>query len=251
MPMRKRKLILEAAIGGMTMALGEVRIQNFATMYEYTKATHNVCPKCGGDAKWYAPYKCEECDETFTHHSKLRKLVTDTGEDMTKPRLLQPKETAKATIYKMEAVAFAEKYADATMSEAGITADDDTAQTNIIKLVVAVERLGQVIVLRWPDTNEWRVALLTVSSSNRIILREIIPANLLTARETMRVDMSLVTEQGITEAQALLGMIPEATDETFVVNDFRTTGLGTEAAEAPTPTPKVQELSAILAQIQA
>ena len=251
MPMRKRTIVLEATIGGMPVVLGEFLIQNFASMYDYKEATQNVCPKCGGNPVWSGGYDCEDCGAHYGHHSKLKRVITAAGEEMSKPRLIPPKTKAKAQVYKYSREAFAERFADAGLSEAGITTKQDSWALNIAKLAVAVERLGQVIVLKWNDTYEERVCLVTLSESNRVILKEIIPANLLVGKETLRVDMSLITEQGISEAKQLLSLIPEATEDVFKVSDYRTTGLGEAPLEAPVQAPKVQELAEILARVKA
>ena len=250
MPMRKRTIVLEATIGGMPVQLGEFLIQNFASMHDYKEHTHLACPDCGGHPIWRGGYDCEGCGAHFGHHSELKRIVDSTGEEMAKPRLIPPKTKAKAQVYKYSREAFAERFADARLSEAGITTKQDTWALNIGKLSVAVERLGQVIVLKWNDTYEERICLVTLSASNRVILKEIIPANLLQGKETIRVDMSQITEQGISEAQQLLNLIPEATDDVFKVSDYRTIGLGEAPLEAPIQTPKVQELAQILAQLK-
>lgn len=250
MPMRKRTIVLQATIGGLPVILGEFLIQNFATMHRYLDYTSLVCPGCGTVPTWKGGYDCPECGTHYGHHSKLKRIVDITGEAVQKPRLLPPKTKAIAQVYRYSREQFSKKFADAVLSEAGITTKQDTWALNIAKMAVAVERLGQVIVLKWPDTYEERVCLVTLSESNRVILKEIIPANLLIGKETLSVDMSQITEQGITEAKQILSLIPEATDDVFKVSDYRTIGLGEAPLEAPVEAPKVQELSAILAQIQ-
>lgn len=115
-----------------------------------------------------------------------------------------------------------------------------------MKLLVAIDRLAKVIILRFNDTYEERICLLCLSMSNRVILREIIPLNLLQAEETLRVDMAAITEKEIVEAQQLIKSLPEATEETFSVSDYRTIGVETRI-EAP----KVRELKEILATVKA
>lgn len=82
--------------------------------------------------------------------------------------------------------------------------------------------------------------------SNRVILREIIPLNLLKAEETLRVDMEQVTEKDITEAQQLIKSLPKATEKLLTVSDYRTIGVETKVE-----TPKVKELREILATVKA
>lgn len=249
--MRKRTIVLQATIGGLPVTLGEFLIQNFATMHKYTEHVHNVCPDCGGNPAWTGGYDCQGCGKHFGHHSQLKRVLNGTDVEMLKPRLLPPKTKAIAQIYRYSREEFAKKFADASLSEAGITTKQEAWGLNIAKLAVAVERLGQVIVLRFNDTYETRICLVCLSESNRVVLKELIPMNLLRAKETIAVDLSKITEQGITEAKQILNLIPEATDDVFMVSDYRAIGLGEAPLEAPVEAPKVQELSAILAKIQA
>lgn len=247
--MRRRTLKVVTTFGGFSLPLGEFLIDSLASMYDYTKATRLVCPKCGLEPDRQPPYYCRECGVSYTSWSQLKRVTKDTHREFKKERLLPPKTQAVASIYRMTTAEFGEKYADATLSEAGITVKDPNSAMNLMKLVVAVERLNEVIILRWNDTYEERIALLTLSPSGRILLKEVIPMNLLRMKETLKVDMEKITEKDITEAQMLIGQIPMATDEVMTVSDFRTLGLEQVPTEA-IPTPKVQELSQILAQIK-
>ena len=239
--MRRRTLKLVAKLGGFPMVLGELMISKFAKMRE--AETELVCPNCFEKPTWKGEYICPKCNSVFNHWSKLKRILAETKEPVIQEKL---EDQAMAHVFVMKAEDFAKKYADATLEEYGVIAKDPQTAINIKKLLVAVERLGMVVVIHYNDTYEERVVLLTVSSSNRVILKEIIPMNLAEITETLRVDLESIKEQDITEAQMLLKMLPEATEETFTVHDHRTIGL----REIPLETPKVQSLNEILAQLQ-
>ena len=159
------------------------------------------------------------------------------------PRLLESGEKAVAKLYKMDIATFS-KYVDATKTEKGVTVEDEPSATNLFKLIVATERLGAVLIIRYNDTTEEVVALLTQSVSGRIILKEIVPLNLLQLKETLKLDMARITEKDIEEAKGFLHIIPEATEETLKVTDYRVGALNV----TPASEEKVLELETILAK---
>lgn len=247
MPMRRRTLRVVATLGGFPLVLGELLIEQFAKMSDWQKGTSLVCPKCGDKPKFKGGYKCEGCGSDYGHFSYLKRVDAE-GSEIVKPRLAENKEKVSAQLYRMSMTEFSDKYADATLGELGVVVKDQNSAMNLMKLVVAVERLGQVVIVKFNDTYEQRIALLSISLSNRVILKEIIPMNLLESEETLRVDMNKISDKDILEAQALLTMIPTATEEVLMVSDYRTLGR-VEAKTAETP--KVQELSEILAKVSA
>jgi hypothetical protein len=241
--MRPRKLKLVAQLGGMPLAWGEVKVQNFSRMRE--SDTTLVCPECGEKPKFSGGYHCEICDKDYNHWTKLRRILTATHEIIERDRLIDKGEIPKAHIFVMDSKEFADRYADATMNEYGIVTNDPTTAKNIRNLVIAVDRLGKVVIVRFNDTYEERIALLTRNESNRVILREIIPLNLALIQETMRINMESVTDKEVEEASQIVKMIQEADQETFIVSDYRTKGL----EEATVETAEVLDFEEILAKV--
>ena len=242
--MRPRKLKLIANLSGFPMALGVVSVKNFAHVRE--AKTDLVCRTCGKKPSYSSLYKCE-CGEEVKHWSGLNRIVSATHQIIEMVKLTQDGQPSEATVYVLDQKTYASKYADATLTEYGMIASDATTAQNVRKLLVAVDRLGMVIVIRFNDTNEQRVCLLTVSASNRVVLREIIPTNLAEISETLAIDLSLITDADINESQQLVKMLKQADDAVFAVTDYRTIGLGEVTAESP----KVQSLKEILASVTA
>lgn len=240
--MKPRTLKLVANVMGMQTAIAEVRVQNFAKEPELKDWTDLVCPKCNTKPSYQgAIYKCPKCGETFSWWGKLKRVIRDTVTEVVMPKLLGSGETATAAIYKMDLVTFS-KYADATKQEKGVTVKDDASARNLFKLLVAMERLGQVMILRYNETTEEVVAVLTTSVSSRVILKEIIPVNLAELKETLKVDMSRVSEKDVEEAKAFMGLIPEAREEQLKVSDYRVNAVKV----APVEQEQVVDLEAIL-----
>jgi len=88
-----------------------------------------------------------------------------------------------------------------------------------------------------------RVGALVLNPDDTVVLKELIPDNLVELNEeVLKADKSQVTPQEVEEAKAFLGMLPEADDSVFQVHDSRTVGL-----DAKTVSPRVMELEAIVA----
>jgi hypothetical protein len=241
--MKQRTLKVVADVMGMQTSIAVLKIQSFATEPELRAWTDLVCPKCNKKPKYSgASYNCD-CGASYSWWGKLKRVLKGTVTEVLMPRLLGSGETAVAKMFKMDIASFS-KYVDATKTEKGVTVKDEASATNLFKLIVATEKLGQVLIIRYNDTKEEVIALLTQSVSRRIILKEIVPINLLQLKETLKMDMSAISQKDIEEAKGFLKIIPEATEETLSVNDYRVGALNV----TPVSQEKVVELKAILAK---
>jgi len=248
--MQNRILLVQVQFAGMTMALGEFKITNFVKKYDYTKVTENVCPECNIKPETQKQYRCSKCGTEYSSWRKLKRVLKGTTDVVEQPRLVEEKEKAVATIYKMDALEFAKRYSDATKEDKGIVPVDTNSVQNLMNLVVAVSRFGQVIVLKWNETRQQNVALLGLSPSNRVILKEIVPRPLAQIQSSMVVDLENVTEEQITLARQLIENIPEVTDEVMTITDYRTTGMDMDAIEDVQPE-AVQSLQEVLIAMKA
>jgi len=214
-----------------------------------------ICPNCGEKPRWQGGYVCPKDNHTFGHWSQLKRVIRGTAQALSIPRLLKEKEEAVAKLSYLTTEQFAKKYVDATRKdegEKGVVLTDSASAKNLFKLLVAVEELRYVIIAKWKDTYEEVVGLLTVSQSGRILIREIIPSNLVQVRETLFIDRTAITKDEVEEAKGFVEhFIPKATDETFAVTDYRAKwkeGVPTEA-KAPEQAQKVQDIKEILAKV--
>lgn len=229
--MKNRKLKLVARVNGFETVIAEVKIQNFADEVDVKEWTELVCPICGEKPQYHGGYVCEKDNASFNHWSKLKRVIKGTAQALNIPRLLEEKEIATAYLYWLTIDEFAKNYVDATRKEDGekgiVIAEKkpDKARAmaiNVFKCVVAVEEMKYVIIAKWKDTNEEVVALLQPSASGRILMREIIPSNLVTVKETLFVDRNAITQDEVAEAGLFIKtFIPKATAETFQVTDYR------------------------------
>jgi hypothetical protein len=192
--------------------------------------------------KWQGRYECE-CGATYTHWSQLKRVLPN-GKEVVKPKLIQG-EDVEAEVYVMDKAKFSE-YSDATLTEYGLTVDDSNSANNLKKLIIALNNLNKVVILHFLDTYEERVAVLTLSLSNRIVLKELIPLNLADIRDTMKADLANITEKDIAEAEAFIKQLPQATEDLLYVHDYRLQGL----EEVPRVSPKVIELETILSKMK-
>jgi len=238
--MRPRILKIAVRISGMEMPIASVKIEKFADVIE--PETELLCPKCKQKPAWKGGYECS-CGEHYNHWSQLLRVVKATGEPITKTKFTNEKEDVVADAFIMEMKEFSE-IADATLTEYGLTVSDETSARNLRKLLVATKSLNKVVLIKYLDTYEERIAILTTSVSNRIILKEIIPLNLADIKETMHIDLSNVSQQDLAEAEQFVKLLPSAKQDLMYVSDYRTKGIA-----APKTTPKVIELEAILSKV--
>ena len=238
--MRPRILKIAVRISGMEMPIATVKIEKFADVLE--PETELLCPKCKQKPIWNGGYDCP-CGEHYGHWSRLLRVIKATGEPITKTKFTNEKEDVVADAFIMDMKQFSE-IVDATLTEYGVIVSDETSARQIKKLLIATKNLGKVVLIKYLDTFEERVAILTTSISNRIILKEIIPLNLADIKETMRIDLSNVSEQDLAEAEQFVKLLPQAKEDLLYVSDYRTKGILT-----PKTTPKVIELEAILSKV--
>lgn len=253
--MKNRKLRLVANVSGFDTLIAEVKIQNFASEIDVKDWTELVCPTCNERPTWKGGYECPKDNQTFGHWSKLKRVIKGTTKALNIPRLLKEKEEAIAKLSWLPSEEFAKKFTDATRKdegEKGIILTDSASAKNLFKLLVAVEQLKCVVIAKWNDTTEEIVGLLTVSASGRILIREIIPSNLVQVKETLFIDRKAITKQDVDEAKAFIEhFIPKATEETFTVSDYRAQWKdGFNITESPTAEPqKVADIREIMAKV--
>jgi len=267
--MRPRKLKIVVRVSGMEMPVASVRIQKFADMLK--PDTDLLCPKCKQKPEWHGGYDCVCCpacgkpmeavvvDEKgtvnfkcaedgwqdpshYNHWSQLLRVSKATGDPIVKTKFTESGKEVVADAFIMDLKEFS-SVPDATLNEYGVVVTDETSAKNLWKLLIATRNLGKVVFIRYLDTYEERVALLTTSMSSRIILKELIPMNLAQFKETMHVNFSDVTETDVAEAEAFVKMLPKATENLLNVSDYRTKGINVKPLA-----PKVLELEAILSK---
>lgn len=250
--MRNRKIKLVATISGFDTEIATIKIQNYAQEKAVSDWTELVCPICGEKTQYMGGYHCQKDNVDFNHWSKLRRVIKGTTQPLETPRLIAEKEIPKAQLTYLTKAEFAQQYTDATRKDEGekgilLVDNTDDKVKLLFKLLVAVEELDYVIVAKWNDTTEQIVGILTTSASGRILIREIIPSNLLIQKETLTLDRTKISKQEIEEAKAFVtAFIPKASAETFTVNDYR---IGVEGITQEPQTPqKALDIREILAQ---
>jgi len=267
--MRPRNLKIAVRLSGMEMPVCTLKIQKFVDVLE--PDTDLLCPKCKQKPAWHGGYDCTCCpkcgkpmekvvvDEKgtvnwrcaedgwqepshYNHWSQLLRVERVTGEPIVKTKFTEPDKDVVADAFIMDLKDFSD-IADGTLAEYGVVVTEETSAQNLRKLLVATESLKKVVLIKYLDTYEERIAILTTSISQRIILKEIIPLNLADIKETMRVDLSTVTEKDLAEAEQFVKMLPPAKQDLLYVSDYRTKGIKVKPI-----TPKVMELEAILSR---
>jgi len=245
--MQNRKLKLTAEVMGMVFPVGVVTISTYSG--ERKTEVDRFCPECG-EKPIYVGYRCPKCGSEYGHWSKLKAYIRGTLEPYVKNRLIPKTKNyvPEAKLYKMQRTGFAERYSVITKEPHPLVPEDDNTAMNLMKLAIVVETMGWVLIVKWDEAYQQNIALLSTSPSSDLVLQEIIPENLAVRKgvTTIKVDLDKATEQDIEGARMLLNNIPEASEQVFIVDDYRTQGL--EEPEQ-TESPQVLELSAILAKV--
>lgn len=248
--MRPRKIKLSISLSGFQMPIGTIKVKKFADYRGIAndtwrkKHTARICPECAKEPSWVGGYKCE-CGKTYNHWSRLKQIMKATGEALIKKKLTVKGEDVIAQAYVMSLSEFQEKCNDATAEELGIITSDSTSALNIRKLLIATKLLNVVILLRFNDTYEQKICILTTSISGRVILKDIIPANLVDIKETMKVNLNDITPEQLEEAKKFVGMLPPATEDLLTVDDYRAIGL-----DAKEVSEKVLQLEEVMKRIE-
>jgi len=225
------------------MAVGEIKVATIAKRKELSDYTDLVCPSCGATPSWKGGYDCS-CGQHYSHWSKLKRVWKETVEAVVMAKLKTEKGATPAQLYRMDKEKFLQ-YVDAALEDYGVVPLDEASARNIKKLIIAIEKFKQVVILKFNDTYEERIAVLTRSLSDRIILREIQPANLVEVVETLRMSLDGITEQDIQQTEQFIQTIAVADEETLKAHDYRAKFAPVEAQA----TAKVLELEQILAKV--
>ena len=246
--MQNRKLKLTAEVMGMVFPIGVVTISTYSQ--ERKTEVDRFCPECGEKPDWVG-YRCSKCSEEYSHWSRLKAYIKGTLKPFVMERLI-PKTKGyvpEAHLFKMDRAEFGSRYSVITKAPHPLVPEDENTAVNLSKLAIAVQRMGFVIVVRWDEAYQQNIGLLDVSMSNDLVIQEIIPENLAVRKgvTTIKVDPE-TSDEDVEGAKMLLGNIPLASEETFIVSDYRTQGL---EEPAKVESPKVMELSAILAKAKA
>lgn len=243
---RAKQLVIRAELMGMGVDIATIKIGGYARQPDLRSWTDLVCPEDFKKPTYHSSnYKCE-CGATYTTWQKLLRVKKGTTDPVEIPKLTKGNgEIERAKIYTMSFAEFS-KYADAMdpkEPERYVTAKDESTQENLVKLLLAQEIDKTAIIITFNDTTEQKIALLTTTVSGRIVLRFIIPTNLVQLAESMLVDKTKLTEKDIEEARMFLKQIPKATEETLSVSDYRVESIGVVGTKK---TEKVEKLAVIM-----
>jgi len=203
------------------------------------------CPKCQDQIpKYHQEYTCPQCNTKYSSWAKLIRK-TKGGKVITRKKYTEKDKDVIANVYMMDKVKFS-VFADATVTEYGVVIKDQVSGSNLKKLLVASKALNKVIIVTYYDVYEKVIAILTTTVTGRIILRQIVPKNLLQEKDTMKFDTEDISKEDIEETKALIKIIPTAGDEQLTTDDYRTIGLDEMEEEEQ----KVIQLEHLLAKLK-
>lgn len=197
-----KKLALQVKVAGMMgglLKLATVELLQQPTEPELKDWTELVCPNDFKKPKYVpATYKCE-CGFEAQHWSKLLRVKAGTTTEVEIPKLTREGDIQTAMVTQMAFADFVEAgYADALPKEDAerpIRPLDDTSEETLNKLLVANQMDKTAIIVKWNDSKEEKIALLTTSPSGKVVLRRIIPSNLVQVKTLgMQIDPTKIGE---------------------------------------------------------
>lgn len=222
--MKARRLVLQATVMGFSANIATIKIGNPAKEHELKDYTDLVCPQDKKKPQFeMSKYRCT-CGFSTTTWQGLLRVLKGTTTPLEMPTLTKGNSEAEiARIYKMTLEAFAKiaDYVDPKDAERPVTAEDEASIVNLYKLIVAQAETNHIIILKWNDTKEQVIALLTTTQSGKIIVRKIIPPNLVVVGDSLMLDKSKMSDKDIEEAKQFLKQIPDATKDVLEVADYR------------------------------
>ena len=277
--MAVQKLVLEAKVGammGLPLKIATINLLQQATEPELSDWTQLMCPQDFKKPKYIpARYECD-CGFKAGHWSALARVINGTRKLLEIPKLTKGNgEVEHAQVSCMPFEEFVKQgYIDALPKEDAerpIKAADDESRDNLFKLLTAQEIDKTAIIVKWNDTKEQKIALLATTPSGKIVLRRVIPSNLVQIKEAgmyldktqfnpphNHADAKDCTEkcpnfrakQDLEQArQFLKEYIPKANPKTFEVDDYRVQAIKIEATTRATSAPAKQQAMAELLQV--
>ena len=245
--MKARKLLIQATAMGMSMNLITLKIGNPAKERELSSYTELVCPKDNKKPD-YVPsgYRCG-CGFTATTWQSLKRVLKGTTTPLDMPTLTKGNgEVEVAKMYRMTVEAFAKiaDFVDPKDGDHPVTTEDDASTMNLYRVLVAQQTLNEVVILKWNDTKEEIIALLTTTLSGKIVIRKIIPPNLVIVGDSLMLDKTKLTAKDIEEAKQFMKQIAEVDEKALEVTDYRAKQL----TVAPPEKQKVISISNIMAK---
>ena len=224
----------------MTLNLATIRVGSAASEADLKSWTDLVCPNDLRKPSYVnSQYECE-CGFRASTWQKLARVIKGTSKILTMPKLAQGNGAVEiADMYRISMAKFVELGAadciDSKDAERPVICDDAESAKSLYKIMVAQESGQSVIILRWNDTTEQVIAMLALTPSGRIVLRKLIPKNLVRGLEAgLRLDISAISRDDVDQVKVFLKNIPEATEKTFEATDYRITQfdvIGTESNE--------------------
>jgi hypothetical protein len=240
---------------GMTIKIATIRIGNPASEAELKTWTELVCPNDNRKPRYEpAMYECE-CGFKASTWQKLKRVIKGTAKVLNMPKLIiGGGEVEIADMYQIPMKKFIEIGAadciDPRNAERPVLCDDPASIQSLRKILIAQESGQSQIILRWNDTTEQVIAMLALTPSGRIVVRQLIPKNLVRGLEGgIKMDKSQISQEDIDQVKIFLKQFPLATEKTFEVTDYRVKQFAAIGKETPSADSMVVAMEKMLEKV--
>jgi len=220
-----------SVLGFAGVSLGKYELKRLG---ERKIPTVNVCPKClvvPDHVKSDIAYKCPKCGSGFKSWNQLRRAVKS-GESVTPLPDRQTTRTQKANLKLLD---LNEMRGLVTKAEFAILPAGDQEKANLQKLGNMLRRYKKVALFKlvFRKGAEAHLMYVTVADDGMIMIREIVPLNLL---EPLPYGVVFADEEvDEKEVEELMQGMPKATEEDLNIKD--------EVVEALAKAPENQDLA--------
>lgn len=202
-----------SVMGFESLSLGEFRLQKLGARRIETVRT---CPSCHVPVERVKyTYECPECGREFQSWTQLERSVK-TSEGF---QALPTRDTAKTERVNLKLLDLSEVRGLVTKAEYAIVPEDEKGEENLQKLGNMLREYGKVAVFKicFMERGKKHVMYLTVSDDTMIMVREIVPLNLVEPLPHGVVFCSPEVDEE--EIDELMHAMPEAEEEDLSATD--------------------------------
>lgn len=254
---RVKKLKLAVKVGELVTFLGEVKIEPYGKPKELPTIRVTPCCHVKPQACQEPPFEgryaayCYVCPQCGAKYSDWRQLIEVDARTLN-PIVEMIPGSDKGVMYlyafdeyELEGIELVD------IETYTIIPLDSQTKKNVIAFAKGSGLGGKILIGKWHDGRIWHVAYFDLTPQGRVVLKEVIPANILeVTSRPLDVSVSEVSEKDIEAARQLIDKFVKSEaspGEVLSVKDWRT---GEQPKPEEAKKPKVPSLQEVLAKLE-